>query len=656
MPPLSKSNTNMPEKRPLKPILSSKPLTPRVAGSTLQSTTTPLPRRTPRSEVGGRDDLPPPASSFLGNNITPRSGKRTLRGDSANSTPNGTPTGTPISLATSEGLRIAQESRSYGSGANGLDKDIPKRPTVSFSPAMSDVGYSRTPDNQDSKFFFASDAKPTPTLRTPVPKPASNFLYASGESIAPPLQSSSASVSGSQVGEDRGTPKFFHANGTPDLHLAASPHFPPPRPSSVLSSSSRTSPRGGTLSPAVTFSQPLRPTSPAKLNNQYGSLASSVRNPAPISNGAPRVLSNGRGNAANGTVHGRKGSIESRNVDNRNVENRKASIENKTIRHARSSSGSSNSGQGRNASAGSSIDTVLSTTPLSVVTSALPVSTPEETSPETKELQPQSPLRAGHSLEKMNELAAEARRERKVMDLEITNSSLEAINRTLEREMRKVTMELRRYRRLSRSGRLSIAPGSMRAVSDTLSIDDPNTNANSEMSSSEDGEDDKEDDAESEMSEEESPDEGSLSPSAMAESDLKHRKRDEKRLQLDLTKHQQLLVDSQKMNQSLKRCIGWSEAMINEGQKALEYRVRLADVELGGRVLARDEMEEHRGERDNEGMSDIGAQMLREAREKAAGAASANSSWGNPGGDDRDSGIELKDGGQHFEQFDDEGE
>jgi hypothetical protein len=43
-----------------------------------------------------------------------------------------------------------------------------------------------------------------------------------------------------------------------------------------------------------------------------------------------------------------------------------------------------------------------------------------------------------------------------VLDLEISNSSLLAINRTLEREMRKQSAELRRFRRLSRSGRLSI--------------------------------------------------------------------------------------------------------------------------------------------------------------------------------------------------------
>jgi len=144
-------------------------------------------------------------------------------------------------------------------------------------------------------------------------------------------------------------------------------------------------------------------------------------------------------------------------------------------------------------------------------------------------------------------------------------------------------------------------------------------------------------------------DDRSLSPGAIAENDLRHRKRDEKRLQLDLSKHQQLLIDSQKMNQSLKRCLAWTEELITDGRKALAYNIRVSDVELGGRVLASDEIEDANDIDDiddNEGMSEIGASVLREARKAAARGTSA---WGGVGKDDRDSGIELdaaqKDGG-----------
>ena len=40
------------------------------------------------------------------------------------------------------------------------------------------------------------------------------------------------------------------------------------------------------------------------------------------------------------------------------------------------------------------------------------------------------------------------------MDLEISNASLLALNRTLEKRMRKQNSELRRYRRLTRTGQL----------------------------------------------------------------------------------------------------------------------------------------------------------------------------------------------------------
>lgn len=201
---------------------------------------------------------------------------------------------------------------------------------------------------------------------------------------------------------------------------------------------------------------------------------------------------------------------------------------------------------------------------------------------------PQSPTKAGHSLERMNELAANARRERKVLDLEITNSSLAAINRTLEREMRKQTAELRRYRRLSRSGRLSIATSaSIRTSTGLSTIDDEETRQLSEMTEEESEELSDFD------SSEDSLDDGSLDPEALAASDARHRKRDEMRLQLDLSKHQQLLIDSQKLNESLKRCLGWTEGLIAEGKKALDYHVRVSDVELGGRVLVADDADEN---------------------------------------------------------------
>jgi hypothetical protein len=192
----------------------------------------------------------------------------------------------------------------------------------------------------------------------------------------------------------------------------------------------------------------------------------------------------------------------------------------------------------------------------------------------------QSPAKSV-SNDPISELVMNARRERKVQDLEITNASLEAINRTLERQLRKQTAELRRYRRLSRSGRISLASvASSRVASGASTVQGGLPDLSEEEYSEEDQDSIDEDDLSS--SESRSTDDA-LSPDIRV---LARRKRDEKRLQLDLTKHQELLVDSQKINQSLKRCLDWTEVLIKEGKKALDYRVRVSEVELGGRVLA----------------------------------------------------------------------
>lgn len=182
--------------------------------------------------------------------------------------------------------------------------------------------------------------------------------------------------------------------------------------------------------------------------------------------------------------------------------------------------------------------------------------------------------------------ATNARTERKILDLEISNSSLLAINRTLEREMRKQHAELRRYRRLSRSGRLSMAPSGRSISGGGLSVTSEASEDTSELSSIHLPDD------LSDFSEEESVDESVLTPNSLAEHDARHQARDEKRFYVDLAKHQELLVDSQKMDQSIRRCLGWTEELIYEGQKALEYAVRVSDVELGGRVLSPEELGE----------------------------------------------------------------
>jgi hypothetical protein len=195
-----------------------------------------------------------------------------------------------------------------------------------------------------------------------------------------------------------------------------------------------------------------------------------------------------------------------------------------------------------------------------------------------------------------------------VLDLEISNSSLLAINRTLEREMRKQSAELRRFRRLSRSGRLSIRTisGQSKSSLGVLAEDGEDEDQDQDAQALLNGLDDM-DLGESDEDASASDEDSSFSPTASESASnsnlssthaLKQRKRDEKRLMLDLSKHRQLLIDSEKMSSSIRRCLAWSEEMIKDGQRALEHQVRVGDVKLGGRVLERDDDdsdEEQRG-------------------------------------------------------------
>lgn len=194
-----------------------------------------------------------------------------------------------------------------------------------------------------------------------------------------------------------------------------------------------------------------------------------------------------------------------------------------------------------------------------------------------------SPTKSPYPNDQLSELIANARRDRKVQDLEITNTSLTAINRSLERRLRKQTAELRRYRRLTRAGRISLtSTASSTFPRDSLASD---TGTEGFDLSDLNEEEPEETEEESELSETDSGSDA-LPPEARAERDARHREKDERRLELDLTKHHEQLVDSQKINQSLKKCLNWTEELICEGRKALAYQVRASDIKLGGRILA----------------------------------------------------------------------
>lgn len=304
------------------------------------------------------------------------------------------------------------------------------------------------------------------------------------------------------------------------------------------------------------------------------------------------------------------------------------------------------------------MDAHASASPLTqAATTTLPVprlGSPPESLPtiDTSLASPLSPLLDNGPLspnKKISELAADARRERKVLDLEISNSSLLAINASLEREVRRQKAELKRFRRLSRAGRFSTAAselsnsrisGAALSALDEDDDDEDNPFEAAMMSGLVDVDDD---DSDSEEDDSLMSSNDPLSPNSQQD----RLARDEKRLRVDLEKHKELLVVSQNINQSLKRCMFATEAMIGEGRKALSYHVRVSDVKLGGRILSglddeeievEDDMdavagEENSGEADMEGMKgllDVWAGLGRPQFD------------GSEGSVDRDSGVELE--------------
>lgn len=560
--------------------INRNPLTPKVAakGSPVGSPMTRKPQGPPpmlaganRDDTNSNNNSPAP---YLASNITPRSGSRQIRAETFHGTP--TPAPTTTSDRTSDGWDSNNNSR-LGLGLTVASADMASsRPTSMLADSST--------DSPDSKFFYASDARnvqqqqPVNAQQRPTSsqKPAT-FFYANG-TVEPTRRTSPPSnttpiANMPPLTTDSSVSKFFYANGQPDGPVKQ------PAPISSSTSTLSTTPRPAptsrpTSAYSVTAGPGLfpRPTSPIK---QLGSPGQGFRTAmSPVSPNRVQATSP-PGFAASDLGLG-KGK---RRVS---IETAPPLLRHQSQPEAQTTEIPPLPRLTLSPNPLEQISPPLSPDPLQASLTMASILRAAEAL-EEKESEPsgvQSPTKSTFSDAAIQDLVVNARRERKVQDLEITNASLEAINRTLERQLRKQTSELRRFRRLSRSGRLSLnsIPNS-RNVSAALT--DPAVNL-SDLSEHEDSEEEEEDDDSMDDSFNSPPD----SPSGLVESPAAlRRKRDERRLQLDLTKHQEILVDSQKMNQSIKRCLNWTDLLIKEGQKALAYKVNVSDIKFGGRIL-----------------------------------------------------------------------
>ena len=607
-------------------------LTPRLVGSPASITSPTIARDAKwdgtRPRVLTQEEVETPVKAFLSSNITPRSGSRKSRVESTSSTPAGTPTSTPSrskasSTVNANGQAGEESHRIYTIGSREPEKKQTGRPrslisigndsTVSQGRASPERGVfvrnGTSPERSQNRYtringrssFSSNVSNQTPKSQGKT----AGFVYANGEEEG---ETESSSASASSPPETHQA-KFFHADAIQaprslqtNLKLYATPQ-----------SSPISSPKVGTFSPANSHQpQPRRPPSPLKESALPRKTSVSTVNGRPT---APVILT---------TVTQRQipkpSGIPSPVGSSASRRSSLKAAPNPTISHGKSNSinsidQKSQRGTSLNILADSALANWEQPKPL-LVTEPKTISDDAPTSPLTSPPQPHSPSKLGSTeskLDHLNELAANARRERKVLDLEISNSSLLAINRTLEREMHKQNAELRRYRRLEHSGRLSIAP-SNRSFSNhnRLSTITSTTEATSDFSGHSELDDSYDLDLEDEdleafsdealsqldfISTDPSSPTGQFDSLVRARTCTSARQKKEKIDALDLTRFQAMLVDSQKMNQSLRRCLDCTEELIAEGKKALDYKVPLEDFEelrergRGGRVLSPDEVE-----------------------------------------------------------------
>lgn len=650
MPSLSASAARAANKTPLMPKLASKAQPPTLA------TTTPTARRTQRppataSQPTQHEELSASMPPFLAN-VTPRSGSRQNRVDSANTTPNGTP----------HAERFEERDLKFGPGPVSPPPPRPdhaRRSGSSFAPLQFEPngpGGREAQHASESKFFHASEAhnaRPAATTKQPAQTKQATFFYANRTAVENKANNANPnavhSMPTATQSQDNVSSKFMYANGKPEVQ-SSSLSVPLSRSTGPAASSTPKPPTTGRLSvgsQASAMHHGPRPVSPTKAPSQSAqpSLMSSAIPPSTApQRGQPSHLP---GSAADKLRRTSSGTSRTRGPHSRS-----GSL---VLTDIGASASAPSSKLMSPLYPSSPVHTPSTPTPLtlaSIIQAAEELPEPDESlSADESRSEIQSPTKS-NTTDPMNELVANARRERKVQDLQITNASLEAINRTLERQLRKQTTELRRYKRMSRAG-LSLAStaASNNAASEAIFVEEVGLRLANLSEEESDAEDEAEGEQEEESFSDTDEDIESLTPNQLAERDAKHRKRDEQRLKQDLTKHQQLFVDSQKINQSIKRCLDWTEELIKDGKKALAYNVKFSDVkfndiELGGKILSPSDKPEEQDEPShlsdkNDDLADDTIKLgnfITEEPERI-------SDW-SLGPQDRDSGIEMPvDGG-----------
>lgn len=642
--------------RPLRPPLASNkstgsPLTPRLAANVSTPTSSSAAKRPAiKTAVGTRGSAPPedrdtPVKAFVGvNNITPRSATR-KKGGSPFTTPTTGKDDTP-SYARAKSPLAAPSVNGFSRPASSVasrdnvpgprpksvvgGRERTKSPPLVRAPGYTNGEQARIDQvvrGGSPMFFHANEAKQQePAVRPGLPKKTPTFVYANGQEEESRSTPKPPSPVLSAVPDRRTSGPFLNARG--DLEPALTTPLISPSLSALLARS----PFAPIPSPVTTpLHSPSPPGQPDQLQNAktraqsvvdksnyfpaFAATATPIITQAPQRKGSLVVPHTRSG-------HGKSSSMSVISVESPNSSRRRSATWTELVNEA-SPSKTKNSERMSPRQAGSPILSRLDTGFVA-------------TSPSLSDLA-QSPTKA------VPDLAAGARRERKVLDLEISNSSLLAINRSLEREMKKQKAELKRFRRLSRAGHFAAAAELPNSRLNELEEQDlPSIDGDDLGRPSSPFEED--------VSEMSSNDGSSLGSSGGPDGDARHRAKDEERLKSDLRKHRELLLDTARMNQSLQRCLLWTEDLIKDGKKALDHRVLSRDVQLGGHILSDDEEVDEsppgsRGGEQNDHQEDVDGQNDDFAGVEAflgIGPWRATAGSGSlSGNSERDSGVEI---------------
>ena len=628
--PLSDRANTKPSSKPITPALSThfraikSPITPKLAASSESS-----PVISPRRDALVRGLTFPreqTTASPLNGNVTPRSGARVSRNgtESPSFTPTAPTAGTRNrSASTNEGGKNSPAGTSaVGLGVSGstlptTSTTRPKSVAIAGSiptlPEHTITAFDRREESISPQFFRAGNNKSVVSAqqsRPKLPAKAATFYHASASS--PKATTVKTAERANSVGSPlEAKEKFFHASDAPPSK-------------NLLAKKKSTASLVSSQKPLETRHRAksiVRPTSPLKSQSNALELSTSpgllTHSSATIANRTDRRQSGGSNVSSfqlpRQTTTDISGSARCQSEESASTydilqstrPNLPAQADTVTLSPEVLPALSPTSRTLRNSN-------VLSTSEIDGYDYRTIQSPTEPQSPYALGIPPQAPVSplsshlSSNSQPSQIERATNARRERKVLDLEISNSSLLAINKTLERELRKQSTELRRFRRLSRSGRLSILPvaalplRSVSGMSALTTLSEDEAELDQDVDDLIDGLIDYDQDSASDSSSEPGNDNmdilsstsSTLSPMVRT---ARKRRRDEKRLMFDLNRHQQLLLESQKLSQSIRRCLGWSEEMIADGRKALAYKVAVGDVKLGGRILQHDDVESEDG-------------------------------------------------------------